>query len=1108
MSSNCDDGETDIYGDLPNFQFDEAFKKLELDKAELQNKVEVLAAKLEEMKKENEKLSAKVRALGKNISCLYKTAQREIERKEEIIAQLRRERDDLLFRRGMQDFKPSNVKNRTKKPSRKQLTPTKKVRNGGLKKVLDGKGKSEDVNDGRITPSAEEYNQITGLSSGSPEKGKTMLNGEVCSTHEVINIDSGSNTDCAKDGKSLKEVKKTESSVVQCTSSVSNEVMVQENKRNHHSDDSKPGKTKDRKPVTVSPVKVTEAAKETEKETTVNSSAKSVNDVVKNDLKVTNKTQERVPGSGKSPGCLNNNKNVEITSPIKDKISVHMSSEDCGFGRRRVIRVIKPSLSPAVATSTTATTAVTTTATAVTTPAATTTAAPAATTTTAAATTTTAAATTTTTAATAATTTIPAATTTATPAASTVATISVTNPSIPTRTERGVKRLHEETVAADRETLRQPQLLAVEFKQDDPRVQKRRCVEGVSASRDQDIEHENVVDDNGVESKECRLGIQTGSCGLTNSDDLKVLRYDDTAGKNITQAGSGCEFKKNGRQVVKRTNEDKFNEVNEKATDDGGEKMIRDIVKEYSSSFGITAYEETANCHTHGSEVFSPDESDGEGTARKPKTNSASSIYSKERDHSRKGENFHGSKDCITSPRSSHSPSSGIRSPTRLSSCGRMTDEEPSNRRSWDRERVIEPNPYGGRRRHATGGASRAPHSQKGWDANEGLRDREYWDPSGRETVVARQSREDAPRERNGEPERGPPRGRDKSRDYGRDRSRGRSEDRVRDRSWDRSLDRSRARERIRGGKVVRGRSRVRKRDRSWDRDRRRSRDGSREHDRRRSRERSHEREKRNRDYDGEREWMRSERERGYDRARDPESRIDWEEEKVRIFNMGRNSVLAEKNRGPDLDQSRVPERGRETSQGSKESDGSRDGGRGRDRRNVNSYGSRSTDSSPGVDERRGSHQTKGGGEPHNSGYGVRKKLNDSNDTGKDSDHNRDVGRDRENRNVSSCRSQNVGGVRRRSEGKGSVKLNEKPNDGHYDLRKKLMETNSSSRNGVKRDRNGYKDLDQPSNEAIGNLASSGPIKAKRQEPSGIRSPEDKKKSDPREVITYASEWD
>lgn len=57
----------------------------------LEEEVTRLKEKLEEVTTERNELESKIKCLGLNISTLYKTATAEIERKDKLIAELRRE---------------------------------------------------------------------------------------------------------------------------------------------------------------------------------------------------------------------------------------------------------------------------------------------------------------------------------------------------------------------------------------------------------------------------------------------------------------------------------------------------------------------------------------------------------------------------------------------------------------------------------------------------------------------------------------------------------------------------------------------------------------------------------------------------------------------------------------------------------------------------------------------------------------------------------------------------------------------------------------------------------------------------------------------------------
>jgi hypothetical protein len=65
---------------------------------EAREKVASLTAEVESLQQQNSTLAAQVAALKKNISCLYKTAKAEIDRKSETIKELRIELDLLTER--------------------------------------------------------------------------------------------------------------------------------------------------------------------------------------------------------------------------------------------------------------------------------------------------------------------------------------------------------------------------------------------------------------------------------------------------------------------------------------------------------------------------------------------------------------------------------------------------------------------------------------------------------------------------------------------------------------------------------------------------------------------------------------------------------------------------------------------------------------------------------------------------------------------------------------------------------------------------------------------------------------------------------------------------
>ncbi|PNF30958.1 hypothetical protein B7P43_G02055, partial [Cryptotermes secundus] len=90
----------DIYGDIPNFpSFADTVKELQERRKVLEDEVAQLKEKLKGVTAEKNELDSKNRSLGLNISCLYKTATAEIGRKDRLIAELRREKDNIIFRR-------------------------------------------------------------------------------------------------------------------------------------------------------------------------------------------------------------------------------------------------------------------------------------------------------------------------------------------------------------------------------------------------------------------------------------------------------------------------------------------------------------------------------------------------------------------------------------------------------------------------------------------------------------------------------------------------------------------------------------------------------------------------------------------------------------------------------------------------------------------------------------------------------------------------------------------------------------------------------------------------------------------------------------------------
>ncbi|GLV37769.1 hypothetical protein CBL_06529 [Carabus blaptoides fortunei] len=91
----------DIYGDLDDFDIGDTISKFEENKKALTQLVEESQKRIDSLSDEVSVLNKINKNLKVNISELYKTAKAEIERKSRQLADLRREVDDTLFRRGI-----------------------------------------------------------------------------------------------------------------------------------------------------------------------------------------------------------------------------------------------------------------------------------------------------------------------------------------------------------------------------------------------------------------------------------------------------------------------------------------------------------------------------------------------------------------------------------------------------------------------------------------------------------------------------------------------------------------------------------------------------------------------------------------------------------------------------------------------------------------------------------------------------------------------------------------------------------------------------------------------------------------------------------------------
>ncbi|XP_046980617.1 uncharacterized protein LOC124545718 [Schistocerca americana] len=97
--SIADEEDDEIYKNLPDFKYDDTLKKLENANKELQDRIRHLEKQWHETAEENLKLKEENRQLHENISSLLKTANNELKRKDRVIEELRKENNQLIFRR-------------------------------------------------------------------------------------------------------------------------------------------------------------------------------------------------------------------------------------------------------------------------------------------------------------------------------------------------------------------------------------------------------------------------------------------------------------------------------------------------------------------------------------------------------------------------------------------------------------------------------------------------------------------------------------------------------------------------------------------------------------------------------------------------------------------------------------------------------------------------------------------------------------------------------------------------------------------------------------------------------------------------------------------------
>ncbi|XP_039294145.1 serine-rich adhesin for platelets-like [Nilaparvata lugens] len=147
-STSKDDEDIDIYSELPNFKYDENLLKLEEDNKALKSKVAELMNKLKSLETQLQTCEKTNAIYRRNISMLFLSAKREIQRKDRTISELRsksfhearrdfprRTRNEAVGRRNI----PKNLEDeKTRPPPATSEPPVKEVtKNFRKKKVAD-----------------------------------------------------------------------------------------------------------------------------------------------------------------------------------------------------------------------------------------------------------------------------------------------------------------------------------------------------------------------------------------------------------------------------------------------------------------------------------------------------------------------------------------------------------------------------------------------------------------------------------------------------------------------------------------------------------------------------------------------------------------------------------------------------------------------------------------------------------------------------------------------------------------------------------------------------------------------------------------------------------
>ncbi|XP_017077159.1 golgin IMH1 isoform X2 [Drosophila eugracilis] len=175
----------DIYDDLDDFQKAEDHKTKELLAWEV--KYEKAQAEIQDLKIENKALGKKIKTMEVNLQNLLDTAKAEVKRKEALIAQLRKEKDDLCFRRkrgrevdekgekGQESKRIKECQSNAQKNSETDRNPFKTASKNDTRKA-------NFKNDEKMTKTREDTKKSI-IRTNYPELGQPKTNEQRSSTH-------------------------------------------------------------------------------------------------------------------------------------------------------------------------------------------------------------------------------------------------------------------------------------------------------------------------------------------------------------------------------------------------------------------------------------------------------------------------------------------------------------------------------------------------------------------------------------------------------------------------------------------------------------------------------------------------------------------------------------------------------------------------------------------------------------------------------------------------------------------------------------------------------------------------------------------------------------